>query len=265
MGSLTCPDSPSASADPPYSHPQAGLTPTWTPILRLMALDETRPRGLHTRTPAELKAMLSEELLGQPFLVLRDAGGAQLIHRLGQHDHVTIGRAPTCDIALTWDTSASRVHAEMMRVGEDWAMLDDGLSRNGTFVNGTRLSGRRRLADGDTLRLGSTAIVFRAPPVDAALITIPTADHGVERERLTPMQRRVLRALCEPYREDRLHALPASNQEVADALVLSVDGVKTHLRALFELFGIADLPRGHKRTRLAQLALASGVVDLRAP
>ena len=34
--------------------------------------------------------------------------------------------------------------------------MDDGLSRNGTFVNGERLSGRRRLTDGDTLRFGGT-------------------------------------------------------------------------------------------------------------
>jgi len=144
-------------------------------------------------------------------------------------------------------------------------VLDDGLSRNGTFVNGERLTGRRRLHDGDTLMLGATAIVFRAPPIDAGIVTVPASEQTVERDRPTSMQRRVLQCLCEPYAVDRLNALPATNQEIAAALVLSVDGVKTHLRALFELFGIADLPRGHKRTRLAQLALAAGVVDLRGP
>ena len=42
-------------------------------------------------------------------------------------------------------------------------MVDDGLSRNGTFVNGERVTRRRRLLDGDELRIGSTTIRFRAP------------------------------------------------------------------------------------------------------
>jgi pSer/pThr/pTyr-binding forkhead associated (FHA) protein len=230
-----------------------------------MAQEERGAFAPHTRTPVELQAVLRAELVGVAFLLLRDRDGAQVIVALGERDRVTIGRAAGCDVALEWDASTSRVHAELVRVGTDWTVLDDGLSRNGTFVNGTRLAGRRRLSDGDTLRLGESAIVFRAPPLDPELVTIPTSEHVVDRERLTPMQLRVLRALCAPYVEDRLNALPATNQEIADALVLSVDGVKTHLRALFDIFGIAGLARGNKRTRLAQLALASGVVDLRVP
>ena len=42
-------------------------------------------------------------------------------------------------------------------------MVDDGLSSNGTFVRGERVAGRRRLADGDVLTVGSTAIAYRAP------------------------------------------------------------------------------------------------------
>lgn len=229
-----------------------------------MARDEQGAFAPHTRTPAELQAALRAELLGRPFLLLRDGQGTQLVVALGERRRMAIGRGDACDLALDWDASASRVHAELVRVGDDWAVVDDGLSRNGTFVNGTRLIGRRRLADGDNLRVGTTAIVFRAPPADPAFVTIPTSDRIVERERLTPMQRRVLSSLCDPYRDGRHDALPATNQEIADALVLSVDGVKTHLRALFELFELGDLPRGHKRMRLAQLALASGVVDLRA-
>ena len=34
----------------------------------------------------------------------------------------------------------------------DWTVVDDGLSRNGTYVNGERIHGRRRLVDGDTPR-----------------------------------------------------------------------------------------------------------------
>ena len=38
-------------------------------------------------------------------------------------------------------------------------VCDDGISRNGTFVNNDRISGRRRLRDGDVIRVGRTMLV----------------------------------------------------------------------------------------------------------
>jgi hypothetical protein len=43
-------------------------------------------------------------------------------------------------------------------------------------------------------------------------------------------------------------------------LVLSPAAVTSHMRALFERFGIEDLPQNEKRVRLAERALAGGVV-----
>jgi len=40
-------------------------------------------------------------------------------------------------------------------------LADDGLSSNGTFVNGQRIVARRRLTDGDAIRVGATVILFR--------------------------------------------------------------------------------------------------------
>jgi pSer/pThr/pTyr-binding forkhead associated (FHA) protein len=42
-------------------------------------------------------------------------------------------------------------------------VIDDGLSRNGTFVNDRRVEGRRRLMDGDVLRCGATTLLFHSP------------------------------------------------------------------------------------------------------
>lgn len=42
-------------------------------------------------------------------------------------------------------------------------VVDDGLSRNGTFVNGERVLGQRRLEDGDQLEVGRTLLIFRSP------------------------------------------------------------------------------------------------------
>ena len=79
---------------------------------------------------------------------------------------------------------------------------------------------------------------------------------------LTPAQRRVLVALCRPYRDGGF-ATPASNPDIARELSVSVEAVKTTLKALFELFGIPDLPQNRKRASLAQQALQSGAVSRR--
>ena len=54
---------------------------------------------------------------------------------------------------------------------------------------------------------------------------------------VSPAQRRVLVALCRPYKDGADFATPATNSEIGAELHLSVDAVKTHLRALFEKFG----------------------------
>ena len=59
------------------------------------------------------------------------------------------------------------------------------------------------------------------------------------------------------------HGIPATNQQVADELVVSVDAVKANLRALFDRFEVEDLPQNAKRARLVELALKSGAVTLR--
>jgi pSer/pThr/pTyr-binding forkhead associated (FHA) protein len=172
---------------------------------------------------------------------------------------VTIGRAQAVVVRVPGDPLVSRLHATLERIGGQWTILDDGLSVNGTYVNGRRLSGRVRLRDRDAIRVGSTILTFCAPPQTADLQTAAGAGMPSVR-RLTEPQRRVLTALCRPYRDDRPYATPASNQQIAEELVLSLDAVKTHLRVLFHKFGIEDLPQNRKRARLAELALHLGLV-----
>jgi predicted component of type VI protein secretion system len=104
------------------------------------------------------------ERLGDPYLVWRDAHDRQQVLTLRDGwQKVTIGRGPSCDVGLPWDSEVSRVHAELVRIGDDWAVVDDGLSTNGTFVGGERIERRRRLRDGDELRCGDTAMRYHAP------------------------------------------------------------------------------------------------------
>jgi pSer/pThr/pTyr-binding forkhead associated (FHA) protein len=203
------------------------------------------------------------ERVGGPFLLLRDGAGAQHIVRLDpESERLTIGRGEDVDLSLEWDHRVSRVHAELERVGAAWTLVDDGLSRNGSFVNGKRVHGRRRLEEGDELRLGGTRVVYRAPEEGGGAATTKVSASVTAFTAVSEAQRRVLVALCRPYAGGDPWARPATNKQIADELFLTVAAVKTHLRALFGRFGIEDLGQNEKRLRLAELAFQSGIVSV---
>ena len=222
------------------------------------------PLDAHTATPQELKDRIAAERRAAPFLVYRTADGEQVILDLRDAgERVTIGRRPSNELVVDWDAEVSRTHAAIERIGEDWVLVDDGLSHNGTYVNGGRVTTRQRLRDGDTITVGATSIAFRSPPAAGSPSTTTVTVVGPHvGELLTQSQRRVLIALCRPYR-DATYATPATNQRIADELVVSVDAVKSTLHALFKLYGVDHLPQNQKRASLAVEALRSGVITRR--
>ena len=214
----------------------------------------------HQRSPAEVQELLAAVRGGEPFLVFRDGRGRQRIVTLPDGaTRVTLGRSPDNDVPLTWDERASRVHVELSLAGRDWVADDDGLSRNGTWVNGERLTRRRRLCDGDVLRIGATHVEFRTSADQEFGTTVVDVAEPPEAQ-LSPAQRRVLVALCRPLESGSPEAAPATNREIAAELFLSVEAVKTHLRALFEKFGVEGLEQNRKRSTLAVRGLSSGAV-----
>jgi pSer/pThr/pTyr-binding forkhead associated (FHA) protein len=213
----------------------------------------------HARSAVELKRIIEAERRATPFLLWRDTSGTQQIFPLSERHQVSVGRRSSNDIALSGDGQVSRTHALIELIGGDWTITDDGLSRNGTFVNGTRLTQRRRLVDGDVLVLGTTIIEFRAPSDSTTAVTSAGA-YLQKIQDLTDTQRKVLIALCRPYRTAGAVATPASNQQIASEVFLGVDAVKNHLRILFQRFDIADLPQNQKRARLVECAFQWGLV-----
>lgn len=210
---------------------------------------------------AELKAHIEAERAGAAFLVFRDEHGEQIIFALPDGDgRVVVGRGPSADITLGWDERVSRIHAELERIADRWSLVDDGLSLNGSYANGTHVRGRRLLHDGDRLELGGTTILFRDPAEADARSTAPAEDRHVG-ALLSDLQRQTLMVLCRPYKDRTAFVTPASNEQIAAELFLSVDAVKKHLRVLFEKFGVADLPQIEKRTRLVERAFAAGIVS----
>ena len=210
-------------------------------------------------TAVELKAQIEAERAGDAFVVYRDGDGEQRIVTLAG-EPVWIGRRDSVGLCLSWDSQVSGVHAELEPTGGEWTLVDDGLSRNGSYVNGERVNGRRRLRDRDMLRFGRTVVLYRAPGEPAAPSTMLASDVMVA-ANLSETQRKVLVALCRPFKDGATHATPATNQQIADELFLSIQSVKAHLRALFEKFGVEDLPQNSKRAALVQRALQSGLIS----
>jgi len=100
--------------------------------------------------------------------------------------------------------------------------------------------------------------VFRAvAPAAEASTTVATRDGTPP--ALSPAQQRVLLALCGPDGEGGVTG-PRSNREIAEELFLGVETVKSHLRVLFDRFGVADLPQNRKRGELVRRAVELGLV-----
>jgi DNA-binding CsgD family transcriptional regulator len=199
------------------------------------------------------------ESAGQPFLVYRDEEGLQRIVTLaGERAQAVMGRAASSDVPIEWDDRVSRTHAKLERVGREWSIEDDGLSRNGTFVNEERVRGPRRLRDGDVVRAGHTTLVYRAPRAGASHPTQPESRLAAP-PPLSAAQRRVLEALCRPCLDQTGPLTPATNEQIAAELSLSVDAVKAHLRQLYRRFDVEDLPQIQKRTALVRIALGAGL------
>ena len=212
-------------------------------------------------SPRELKAQIDAERTGQPFLVWRDGAGAQHIMMLSpDRQRVTIGRREQSDIALNWDQEVSRAHALLEPVAEEWTLVDDGLSRNGSYVNGSRIRGRHRLTDRETMCFGKTRVVYREPnaATESQSTARPVGAPGAI--PISETQRKLLIALCRPIFETGAETA-ATNPAIADEVSLSVDAVKGHLRALFARFDLDELPQNEKRLRLATIVLSSGLLD----
>ena len=206
--------------------------------------------------PTELQTLIHAARRALPFLFLRDAEGTLRLVVLDD-ERLVLGRAASSDLEIAWDPRVSGVHAYLERRASRWVIEDDGLSRNGTLINGERLHGQRPLRDRDVITVGDTLLGFRQPELEPVLATVSVPT--VATPEVSDAQRRVLVALCRPLTGDGLTA-PATNDQIATELVLSLSAVKGHLRILFSRFGLDNAPQNQKRLLLAERALATSIV-----
>lgn len=187
----------------------------------------------------------------RPFLLHHDGGGRQQIVVLDPtRSPLSLGRRSANDICLGWDPEVSRQHALLEHTDGGWSLVDDELSRNGSFVDGERVRGRHRLQDAQVIRLGGTVLLFRS---SGALVLRTGAGSGI-----TADARVRTAAELEPDERALLGAL-ATGEIVDDHR--NAD----RLDALRRRFDVADIPLGERDEVMLQRARAIGAIPTQRP
>ena len=108
----------------------------------------------------------------------------------------TLGRGADVDLRIP-DPSLSRSHARFEREGESLWVVDMG-SRNGTAVDGSRITERRKLENGEHITVGNVILRFAIQDAQTLKVSRELYEAAV-RDRLTGMHNR-------GYFEDRIAA-----------------------------------------------------------
>jgi pSer/pThr/pTyr-binding forkhead associated (FHA) protein len=182
--------------------------------------------------------------------------GRELFELSGQR--VTIGNASTNLVSLNHDATVSRLHAVLENLGFAWSIRDVG-SRNGTYLNGEKISAERVLRSGDELRMGSSRLIF---------LEVKQTDHDETETvepaqrppRLTPRELEVLVVLCRPLVSGDPFPELASVRQMALELFVTEAAIKQHLQNLYDKFAVPA--EGERRVRLANEAIRRGAVTL---
>jgi predicted component of type VI protein secretion system len=192
--------------------------------------------------------------VGCAHLELWTGGDARLVPL--ESEDISIGRAETNDIALAFDPTVSRLHAVVVRYRGGWCLRDVG-SANGTYLNSQRVLNEQLLRPNDEIRVGAARMIFRADVNPGSNETVQASEPVPE---VTKRERAVLLALCRPLLGSATFAQPASNQQIAEDLIVGEAAVKFHLAHLYDKF---DIPAGEgsRRARLANEAIRRGVIQ----
>lgn len=95
-------------------------------------------------------------MVAESSAVLIKVGGGR---EIALKPETILGRQSECDVLLT-EGHASRRHAKLL-LNDQGAWLEDLGSANGTYINGSRISGRVQLSSGDRLRFDIEEFDFR--------------------------------------------------------------------------------------------------------
>lgn len=153
----------------------------------------------------------------------------------------TIGRESDSDLILS-TAGVSRRHARLRIAGGDLYIEDTG-SRNGTYLNGSRIEGRALVQHNDTLHIGGYEFTFRYRPqgdtADQTLLVSPQEKQGdfARRYSLSEREEEILFLLL---RGKKI-------QEIGEKLFISPGTAKLHTQNIYKKTGC------HSRIELLSL------------
>jgi ribosomal protein L40E len=124
---------------------------------RLVRAEESETTMTFTPEEAEEDGLGLPEGIDGPALIVRAGGGRAGETFPLEHERITIGRSPDCEIFLD-DVTVSRKHAVIARKDDDFRIEDEG-SLNGTFVNKKRVEAAD-LENGDELQIGKYRLTY---------------------------------------------------------------------------------------------------------
>jgi hypothetical protein len=141
------PSPPKAASPPPLAADATAVTPR-----------DAKPAAAAPKPPLQ-SGERPKTTLGRriPIGSLTPDGEVGNVYPL-MDDECTIGREPGNKIAIA-DGSISSTHARITRTLEGF-FLEDLQSRNGTFLNGEKVTQKTKLSDNDLIRLGKVILTF---------------------------------------------------------------------------------------------------------
>lgn len=171
-----------------------------------------------------------------------------------------IGRSPEAELVLE-SPRVSKLHAEIDVNGHGYLIRDLG-SRNGTFVNGERLHGERRLQPGDVLHLAHRElelVLAEDDEVSRDDSTLTGEPHGADADFY-----KATRDLYRILRGQRVSAVFQVITSLADGAVVGYEALGRHTLAntdqdVSALFRIAG-ERG-RAAQLSRIMRAAALVD----
>ena len=97
--------------------------------------------------------------------ILSADGNSRLVALHG--DRLSLGRSTAAELCYPDDTGLSRQHLAIERAGDDWALRDLG-SKNGTMLNGAKITERTTLKPGDRITAGHLIMIYDGASLRAA-------------------------------------------------------------------------------------------------
>jgi phosphoserine phosphatase RsbU/P len=145
-------------------------------------------------------------------------------------ERISLGRATTAELSFPDDGGLSRQHLAIEREGDGWALLDLG-SKNGTMLNGAKVTGRTQLKPGDRIAAGHLVMVYdggRTTSTRPVVVFDPRALEADAASSATVIT--------------HLDGIIKSDGLVADPQLLAASHVSALIRAGNELAGNRPLP-----------------------